>query len=135
MQIRTLLPEEFEQARLLIAANDWGPRVADPEIFHALLGRSQIALVAVEGTQVVGFLRAITEGMFNGYISMVVADEGHRGREHWHRLGSCRDGRQPQDSLGAACGPHRRVGLLPEAGLHPVGSRHGAPRRAPVTGA
>ena len=41
MQVRKILPEEFEQARLLLAANDWGPRVQDPELFHELVARSE----------------------------------------------------------------------------------------------
>ena len=80
MQIRPILPEEIEQARLLLAANGWGPRVQDPAVFRQLLDRSQVALVAVEQTRVIGFLRAITDGLFNGYISMVVVDSAHRGR-------------------------------------------------------
>ena len=80
MQIRPIGTGEFEAARLLLAANDWGSRVADPDIFRELLARSQIALVAVQGGQVIGFLRAITDGLFNGYISMVVVDAQHRGK-------------------------------------------------------
>ena len=80
MQIRSVLPAEIEQARRLLAANDWGPRVADPATFRELLARSQISLVALDGVRVIGFVRAITDGMFNGYISMVVVDEAHRGR-------------------------------------------------------
>lgn len=80
MQIRPILDEEIEQARLLLEANAWGPRVADREVFHRLVKRSSIALVAVEGEAVVGFLRALTDGIFNGYISMVVVAKDQRGR-------------------------------------------------------
>ena len=80
MKVRKILPEEYEQARLLLAANDWGPRVQDAELFGELVARSHVVLVAVEDNVVVGFLRAISDGIFNGYISMVVVAREYRGR-------------------------------------------------------
>jgi ribosomal protein S18 acetylase RimI-like enzyme len=80
MHIRPILPTEIEAARMLLQDNDWGSRVADPQVFAELVARSQIALVAVEEGQVIGFLRALTDGLFNGYISMVVVAQAHRGK-------------------------------------------------------
>jgi ribosomal protein S18 acetylase RimI-like enzyme len=37
-------------------------------------------MVAVDEGHIVGFARAITDGLSNGYLSMVVVDEAYRGR-------------------------------------------------------
>jgi ribosomal protein S18 acetylase RimI-like enzyme len=78
MEIRDVRPSEIEAARRLLEASGWTHRVSDPEEFRELVLRSQRALVAVEDGEVIGFLRALCDGMANGYISMVVVAENHR---------------------------------------------------------
>jgi len=81
MQVRAIQPTEYEAARRLLIAGGWSDhRVADIESFALLLQRSQACLVALVGNQVVGFIRALTDGLSNGYISMVVVDEAYRNQ-------------------------------------------------------
>jgi predicted N-acetyltransferase YhbS len=81
MQIRPLQAAETEAARQLLMANGWQHRVADVAAFATMVERSQLSLVALDddGT-VIGFLRAFTDGIMNGYISMLVVAENHRQR-------------------------------------------------------
>jgi ribosomal protein S18 acetylase RimI-like enzyme len=80
MQIRPLQPAETEAARQLLMANGWQHRVADAAEFATMVERSQLSLVAIDndGSTVIGFLRALTDGITNGYISMLVVAEAHR---------------------------------------------------------
>jgi ribosomal protein S18 acetylase RimI-like enzyme len=76
--VRDALPEEVESIRLFLGQHGWGHRTGSPEHFAQLLENSQRTAVALKGEQIIGFARGITDGLSNGYLSMVVVDDQHR---------------------------------------------------------
>jgi acyl-CoA thioesterase len=80
MHIRPLEPQDLDAARALLVANGWEREVGSAGEFGELVARSSLALVAIVGGEVIGFLRALTDGLANGYLSMLVVAEPHRGK-------------------------------------------------------
>ena len=77
MQVRAPLPSEFEAVRAFLQAQGWAHRLVDAAWFAQLLSASRAA-VAFDGAQVVGFARGVTDGLSNGYLSMVAVLPSHR---------------------------------------------------------
>lgn len=77
IQVRALLPSEHEPACTFLRANGWAHRIRNREWFGRLLVTS-IAAVAVEEGAIVGFARAVSDGLSNGYLSMVVVAPAHQ---------------------------------------------------------
>lgn len=78
ISIRDLLPTEVEAARQFLERHGWGHRTGTAEHFAQLVQNSQRTAVALSGQQIIGFARGITDGLSNGYLSMVVVDGQHR---------------------------------------------------------
>jgi ribosomal protein S18 acetylase RimI-like enzyme len=78
MQVRDLAPSEVASARRFLSLHGWKDRVADADSFAKLIANSQRTAVALAEGQIIGFARAITDGVSNGYISMVVVSPSHR---------------------------------------------------------
>jgi GNAT superfamily N-acetyltransferase len=78
MSVRDDSPSEGEGVRQFLAANGWSHRVGSSEHFAQLIRNSQRTAVALDGEQIVGFARGITDGLSNGYLSMVAVAPEHR---------------------------------------------------------
>lgn len=76
--IRNLLRVEVEPVRLFLGQHGWGHRTGSSDYFAQLIENSQRTAVALSGEQIIGFARGITDGLSNGYLSMVVVDGQHR---------------------------------------------------------
>ena len=87
MRVRGVEPSEVEPVRQFLCANGWSHRVGSTDQFALLVAASQRTAVAIEPIgEVVGFARAITDGISNGYLSMVVVSPSHRRKGIGRRL-------------------------------------------------
>ena len=76
--VRHLLPVEVEPVRQFLGQNGWSHRTGSSDHFAQLIENSQRTAVALSGEQIIGFARGITDGLSNGYLSMVVVDDQYR---------------------------------------------------------
>lgn len=76
--IRDMKPSEVESVRLFLGHHGWGHRTGSAEHFAQLIANSQRTALAVKDSRIVGFARGITDGLSNGYLSMVVVCGQHR---------------------------------------------------------
>jgi ribosomal protein S18 acetylase RimI-like enzyme len=83
---RPVKTDDYVAVRTLLADNGWGARVNDADRFRAMLEGADRTVVALDAGCVVGFARALCDGVSNGYISMVAVAEDHRQQGIGRRL-------------------------------------------------
>ena len=81
MQVRSMAASDINAVYQLLQAHGWAHRIPSVDYLTQLVAASQRVVVAVEGQETIGFARAITDGLSNGYLSMVVV------APHWRRQG------------------------------------------------
>lgn len=72
MEVRSISTSDLDSVYRLLTNHGWGHRIGDVEQLAQLVSASQRVVVALVDNQLVGFARAITDGISNGYLSMVV---------------------------------------------------------------
>ncbi|TBN49463.1 GNAT family N-acetyltransferase [Pseudomonas sp. BGI-2] len=78
LHVRDVLASEVESVRLFLEQNGWAHRLGTTQHFAQLIANSQRTALAVKNAHIVGFARGITDGLSNGYLSMVVVAGQHR---------------------------------------------------------
>ena len=78
--IRPWAEGDWRQVRELALRQDWTSYRDDPERVLDAWRNSRPALVAVADGAVIGFLRALTDGLLTVYVGELAVAEAHRGR-------------------------------------------------------
>ena len=73
-------PDDYEPVRQFLSEMGWHHRIADPEKFKKMVENTSRTVVAVDGSRIVGFARALCDEVSNGYISMVGVAADKRGQ-------------------------------------------------------
>ena len=78
--VRPFAPADLAASFALLHAQGWAHRLLDAPALQQLIAASQRVFIAEADGQLIGFARAISDGISNGYISMVVVAPEHRGQ-------------------------------------------------------
>jgi len=84
--IRHFRAADLEQTRTLLGAEGWAHRITDQDRFSAMLTGARRVMVATDGVRVIAFGPAVTDGVSNGYLSMVVVHPDFRRRGMGRRI-------------------------------------------------
>jgi ribosomal protein S18 acetylase RimI-like enzyme len=76
--VRAIEQSDYGAAHHLLMSNRRDHCVNDAAQFMTLLHHSQLKLVAEQGQEMIGFMRALTDGLSNGYVSMLVVHPDYR---------------------------------------------------------
>ncbi len=81
VEYKPIVPHDYEAVCQFLSEQGWRSRVQDPIRFGKMMERADRTVVAWEGARVIGFGRALCDGVSNGYISMlaVAADRRRQG--------------------------------------------------------
>ena len=85
VETRVPVESDLPSVRALLHASGWQHRLVDDAWLAKLIATSH-SLVACEDGVVVGFARAVTDGLSNGYLSMVAVSQEHRRKGIGSRL-------------------------------------------------
>ncbi|MDQ2730057.1 MAG: GNAT family N-acetyltransferase [Armatimonadota bacterium] len=78
LEYRPVHIDDYEPVRQFLAEQGWQRRVQDAGRFAKMMERATRTVVVLEGSRVVGFGRALCDGVSNGYISMLAVAEDNR---------------------------------------------------------
>ena len=96
LDYRSITHQDHDQMRRFLAENGWAHRVADPEWFGRMMQGADRTVVAWDEGRVVGFARALCDGVSNGYLSMVAVAADQRGQGIGCELVRCLMGNDPE---------------------------------------
>jgi N-acetylglutamate synthase-like GNAT family acetyltransferase len=80
VEYRPITPDDCQAVRQLLSESGWEQRVQDPVRFRTMVERADRTVVVIEDSRVIGFARALCDGVSNGYISTVVVAPDKRGQ-------------------------------------------------------
>jgi ribosomal protein S18 acetylase RimI-like enzyme len=89
MEFRSITPEDYELVRQFLAEVGWQHRVGSPEQFRRMMENTDRTVVGWDDARVIGFARALCDGVSNGYVSMVAVAPDQRGKGIGRKLVEC----------------------------------------------